>query len=105
MNIAELRLLARRRLPRGVFGYIDGGAEDEMTLRANTSAYRRRRFAPRVLRDMSVVDTTTTLLGQSLAHPVGAGSDRVHPHRRFPAASWPWRAPPPAPASPTACPR
>ncbi len=70
VNIAELRLLARRRLPRGVFGYIDGGAEDEMTLRANTSAYRRRRFAPRVLRDMSVVDTTTTLLGQSLAIPL-----------------------------------
>ena len=70
VNIAELRLLARRRLPRGVFGYIDGGAEDEMTLRANTSAYRRRRFAPRVLRDMSVIDTTTTLLGQSLTLPL-----------------------------------
>ena len=70
VNIAELRLLARRRLPRGVFGYIDGGAEDEMTLRANTSAYRRRRFAPRVLRDMSVVDTTTTLLGQTLRIPL-----------------------------------
>ena len=70
VNIAELRLLARRRLPRGVFGYIDGGAEDEMTLRANTSAYRRRRFAPRVLRDMSAVDTTTTLLGQTLRIPL-----------------------------------
>ena len=70
VNIADLRLLARRRLPRGVFGYIDGGAEDEMTLRANTLAYRRRRFAPRVLRDMSVVDTTTTLLGQTLSIPL-----------------------------------
>ncbi|MCY4377393.1 MAG: alpha-hydroxy acid oxidase, partial [Spirochaetaceae bacterium] len=70
VNIAELRRLARRRLPRGVFGYIDGGAEDEVTLHANTAAFRRRRFAPRVLRDMSVVDTTTTLLGQPLSIPL-----------------------------------
>ena len=59
VNIADLRLLARRRLPRGVFGYIDGGAEDER-LRPNTAAYRRRRFAPPALRDISVADTTTT---------------------------------------------
>ena len=82
VNIADLRLLARRRLPRGVFGYIDGGAEDEMTLRANTLAYRRRRFAPRVLRDMSVVDTTTTLLGQTLSIPLVLAPHRVHPYRR-----------------------
>ena len=70
VNIAELRRLARRRLPRGVFDYIDGGAEDEVTLHANTAAFRRRRFSPRVLRDMSVVDTTTTLLGQPLSIPL-----------------------------------
>ena len=70
LNIAELRLLARRRLPRGVFGYIDGGAEDEVTLRANTAAYRRRWFAARVLRDMSAVDTGVTLLGQPLPIPL-----------------------------------
>ena len=70
LNIAELRRLARRRLPRGVFGYIDGGAEDEVTLRANTAAYRRRWFAARVLRDMSAVDTGVTLLGQPLPIPL-----------------------------------
>lgn len=70
LNIGELRRLARRRLPRGVFGYIDGGAEDEVTLRANTAAYRRRWFAPRVLRDMSAVDTGVTLLGQPLSIPL-----------------------------------
>ena len=70
LNIAELRRLARRRLPRGVFGYIDGGAEDEVTLRANTAAYRRRWFAARVLRDMSAVDTGVTLLGQRLPIPL-----------------------------------
>ena len=70
LNIVELRRLARRRLPRGVFGYIDGGAEDEVTLRANTAAYRRRWFAARVLRDMSAVDTGVTLLGQRLPIPL-----------------------------------
>ena len=70
LNIVELRRLARRRLPRGVFGYIDGGAEDEVTLRANTAAYRRRWFAARVLRDMSAVDTGVTLLGQPLPIPL-----------------------------------
>lgn len=70
LNVAELRHAARRRLPRGVFGYIDGGAEDEVTLRANTAAYRRLRFAPRVLRDMSAVDTGATLLGQRLPIPL-----------------------------------
>ena len=70
VNIVELRRLARRRLPRGVFGYIDGGAEDEVTMHANRAAYRRRRFAPRVLRDMSVVDTGTTLLGRPLSVPL-----------------------------------
>ena len=70
VSVADLRRLARRRLPRGVFGYIDGGAEDEVTLRANVTAYRRRRFAPRVLRDMSAVDTGATLLGHPLPAPL-----------------------------------
>jgi L-lactate dehydrogenase (cytochrome) len=50
-----------------VFDYIDGGAEDELTLEANTEAYRNSRFHPRVLRDMSEVDIATTLLGKPLA--------------------------------------
>ena len=70
VNIEELRCLAQRRLPRGVFNYIDGGAEDEVTLRANGAAFRRWNFAPRVLADVSQVDTSTTLLGRRLPLPL-----------------------------------
>ena len=70
VNIDDLRRLARRRLPNGVFNYIDGGAEDEVTMRANRAAFRRWNFAPRVLRDMSQVDTSTTLLGRRLPFPL-----------------------------------
>ena len=69
-NIDDLRRLARRRLPGGVFDYIDGGAEDEVTMRANGDAFRRWNFAPRVLRDVSRVDTSTTLLGRRLPFPL-----------------------------------
>ena len=70
VNIDDLRRLALRRLPSGVFNYIDGGAEDEVTMRANRAAFRRWNFAPRVLRDMSRVDTSTTLLGRRLPFPL-----------------------------------
>ena len=70
VNIDDLRRLALRRLPNGVFNYIDGGAEDEVTMRANREAFRRWNFAPRVLRDMSQVDTSTTLLGRRLPFPL-----------------------------------
>ena len=69
-GVADLRRIAKRRLPRGVFDYIDGGAEDELTLRANTSAFHRIGFRPRVLRDVGVVDPSTTLLGEPLAFPL-----------------------------------
>jgi L-lactate dehydrogenase (cytochrome) len=69
-NIDDLRTIARRRLPRGVFDYIDGGAEDERTLAANSDAFARRTFRPRVLRDVGNVDPSTTLLGRPLAFPL-----------------------------------
>jgi (S)-mandelate dehydrogenase len=62
-SIEDLRLLARKRLPRAVFDFFDGGAEDELTLRDNRAAFARVRFAPRVLQDVSQVDTGTTILG------------------------------------------
>lgn len=70
VSVADLRRLARRRLPRGVFDYIDGGAEDERTLAANSDAYARVTFRPRVLRDVSVVDPSTTVLGQPIPIPL-----------------------------------
>jgi L-lactate dehydrogenase (cytochrome) len=53
-----------------VFDYIDGGAEDELTVAANSAAYRKLTFRPRVLRDMSDVDTTSTLLGKPMSLPL-----------------------------------
>jgi L-lactate dehydrogenase (cytochrome) len=69
-SVADLRAIARRRLPRGVFDYIDGGAEDERTMAANTAAYAAVTFLPRVLRDVGKVDPSTTLLGRPLPLPL-----------------------------------
>jgi L-lactate dehydrogenase (cytochrome) len=68
--VADLRAIARRRLPAGVFDYIDGGAEDERSLAESTGAYARIGFRPRVLRDVSAVDPATTLLGRPLPFPL-----------------------------------
>ncbi len=69
-NTEDLRRLAKRRLPAGVFDYIDGAAEDERTLADNTEAFARFSFVPRVLRDVSEVDTSTSLFGQPLPLPL-----------------------------------
>lgn len=69
-SIADLRLLAERRLPSPVFHFADGGAEDEVTLQANSSDYRQIGIRPRVLVDVSNVDTSTTMLGQRVAMPL-----------------------------------
>jgi L-lactate dehydrogenase (cytochrome) len=69
-SIEDLRLIAKRRLPHGVFDYIDGGAEDERSLAANCSAFAGYEFRPRVLRDVSNLDTTTTIFGRQAAMPL-----------------------------------
>jgi L-lactate dehydrogenase (cytochrome) len=69
-SVADLRTIARRRLPRGVFDYIDGGAEDERTMAANAAAFGAVTFRPRVLRDVGDVDPSTTLLGRRLPLPL-----------------------------------
>jgi L-lactate dehydrogenase (cytochrome) len=69
-SVADLRAIARRRLPRGVFDYIDGGAEDERTMAANAAAFAAVTFRPRVLRDVGEVDPSTTLLGRPLPLPL-----------------------------------
>lgn len=68
--IEDLRRLARRRLPRGVFDLFDGGAEDEGTLRDNRAAFDRVRFLPKVLVDVSRVETRTTILGAPASMPI-----------------------------------
>jgi len=69
-NINDLRELARRRLPRIVFDFFDGGAEDEVTLRDNRAAFERIRIAPRVLRDVAKVDASTEILGGPSKYPL-----------------------------------
>jgi L-lactate dehydrogenase (cytochrome) len=73
VNVEALRELARRRLPRGVFDYIDGGAEDEVTLERNSSAFRNLEFRPRVLTDVSTLDPSTTIMGQRVSLPLILG--------------------------------
>ncbi|HEX2153674.1 MAG TPA: alpha-hydroxy acid oxidase [Acidimicrobiia bacterium] len=69
-TIWDLRRLARRRAPRAVFDYVDGAAENEVTLRRSRQAYARVEFVPSVLRDVSRVDMTTTILGKPSALPL-----------------------------------
>ena len=69
-NLDDLRAIAKRRLPGGVFDYIDGGAEDELTLDRNVRAFREAVFRPRVLRGLGALDTATTLLGRPLTFPL-----------------------------------
>jgi L-lactate dehydrogenase (cytochrome) len=69
-NIADLRELAWRRLPRVLFDYIDGGAQDEVTLRANQEDFGRVTLVQRVLQDVSVRDHSVTVLGQKYNLPL-----------------------------------
>ncbi|MEQ9448435.1 MAG: alpha-hydroxy acid oxidase, partial [Rhodospirillaceae bacterium] len=69
-NIAHLRALAEKRLPASMFHYIDGGADDEGTLRGNTEAFDEYELVPRYLVDVSNIDTRTKVLGQTLEWPV-----------------------------------
>jgi L-lactate dehydrogenase (cytochrome) len=68
-TIGDLRAIARRRTPRAVFDYTDGAAEEELSLRRARRAFSRVEFQPRVLRDVSEVDTTTTVLGRAWPQP------------------------------------
>jgi L-lactate dehydrogenase (cytochrome) len=69
-NITELRALARRRLPSPIFDFLEGGAEDEGTLRRNTESFDRWDLLPRFLTDVGAIDPSTTVLGQKLSWPV-----------------------------------
>jgi isopentenyl diphosphate isomerase/L-lactate dehydrogenase-like FMN-dependent dehydrogenase len=69
LNIDDLRRLARRRLPAVVFAYIDGGAEDEVTLRENVDAFRAITFRPRQCVAVPKCDLRTTVLGAELSVP------------------------------------
>lgn len=73
LTIADLRTLAKRRAPRAVFNYVDGGAEDEVTLRANREEFLSQRFLPRVLRHTDAASTATSIFGHVTTAPLILG--------------------------------
>jgi (S)-mandelate dehydrogenase len=73
VNIEDLRAIARRRLPRFVFDYVDGGAEDELTLAGNRDAFARLRFRPRTLVDVARRDLSARILGAPASLPAVVG--------------------------------
>jgi (S)-mandelate dehydrogenase len=69
-SIEDLRTIARKRLPRAIFEFYDGGAEDEVTLRDNLEAFKRVRILPRALNNVSKVDLSCELVGGPAAMPL-----------------------------------
>jgi len=69
-NFHDFRALAKRRLPGPIFNYIDGAADDEVTLRRNTESFEHCDLVPNVLRGVQNVDMSVTVMGQKLAMPV-----------------------------------
>lgn len=82
-DIDDLAGLARKRLPAGVAGYLDGGGEDEWTLHRNRAAFGEVELVPRVLHDVSQMDLSTTVLGTRIPLPVvlsPVGAPRMFHH-------------------------
>ncbi len=69
-NVEDFRRLAKKRLPAPLFHYIDGGADDEVTLKRNTEAFNDVNLIPDGLADVAELDMTTTILGQKIDWPV-----------------------------------
>jgi len=69
-NIDDLRRIAKKRLPGGIFDYYDGAALDEVTLHRNSASFNEIEYRPRVLRDVSTIDLSTSLFGHNMTMPV-----------------------------------
>jgi L-lactate dehydrogenase (cytochrome) len=89
-DIADLRRVARARLPAPMFHYLDGGADDEWTLRRNTAAFDDYELMPNYLVDISRIDLGTTLFGRHLEMPLfcaPTGMSRLFHHEAEPAVA------------------
>jgi L-lactate dehydrogenase (cytochrome)/(S)-mandelate dehydrogenase len=71
VNIEDLRKLAKKRLPKIAYDFIEGGTDDEVGLMTNEQAFRQARIVPRYLVDVSVRDQSTTLFGRTYSSPIG----------------------------------
>jgi isopentenyl diphosphate isomerase/L-lactate dehydrogenase-like FMN-dependent dehydrogenase len=78
VNLHDFEVLARERMAPGDFDYYAGGAWDEVTLEENVAAFRRRRLRPRVLVDVSRIDTSTSVLGAQVPVPFGIAPAALH---------------------------
>jgi 4-hydroxymandelate oxidase len=78
VNLLELETLAQQQMSPMVFDYYAGGAEDEITLRENRAAFGRIALRPRMLVDVNVIDTSTTVLGQQVSSPILVAPMAMH---------------------------
>ena len=69
-DIDDLRAMGRRLIPRPVFDYVDGGADEELSMEGNLRAFRRWRFQPRALPEITTVDISARLLERDLPLPL-----------------------------------
>ena len=77
-NFDDFRKLAKKKLPSPIFHYIDGGSDDETTLRRNTESFNNCDLVPNVLTDVSKVDLSTTVLGQKIDFPLFLAATAMH---------------------------
>ncbi len=77
-NFEDFRKLAKKKLPSPIFHYIDGGADDEITLNRNTSSFNDYDLVPSVLNDVSNVDMSTTVLGEKIDLPLFPAATAMH---------------------------
>ena len=77
-NFEDFRKLAKKKLPSPIFHYIDGGADDEVTLNRNTSSFNDYDLVPSVLNDVSNIDMSTTILGEKIDFPLFPAATAMH---------------------------
>jgi len=77
-NVEDFRKLAKKKLPSPIFHYIDGGADDEITLNRNTDSFNKCDLIPNVLTGASDIDLSTTVLGQKIDFPLFLSATAMH---------------------------
>jgi len=77
-NVEDFRKLAKKKLPSPIFHYIDGGSDDEVTLKRNTESFNQCDLVPDVLTDVSKIDLSTEVLGQKIEFPLFLSPTSMH---------------------------
>ena len=77
-NVSDFRKLAKKKLPAPIFHYIDGGSDDEVTLKRNTESFNKCDLIPNVLADVGNIDLSTTVLGQKIDFPLFLAATAMH---------------------------